>query len=111
MQHFASDNYAGFCPESLKYFLEANGSGHEPAYGDDSWTQRVCDRIRDLFETDCEVFFVFNGTAANSLALSALCQSEVSARRSSRPPAWLRQPDPPCNTSPPTTTPASARNP
>lgn len=75
MQHFASDNYAGFCPESLKYFLEANGSGHDFAYGDDSWTQRVCDRIRDLFETDCEVFFVFNGTAANSLALSALCQS------------------------------------
>ena len=75
MQHFASDNYAGFCPESLKYFLEANASGHEQAYGDDSWTQKVCDRIRDLFQTDCEVFFVFNGTAANSLALSALCQS------------------------------------
>ena len=31
--------------------------------------------IRDLFETDCEVFFVFNGTAANSLALASLCQS------------------------------------
>ena len=75
MQHFASDNYAGFCPESLKYFLEANGSGHEPAYGDDSWTQRVCDRIRDLFETDCEVFFVFNGTAANSLSLAATGES------------------------------------
>ncbi|TMS56850.1 low specificity L-threonine aldolase [Imbroritus primus] len=75
MQHFASDNYAGFCPESLTYFLQANGSGHEPAYGDDSWTQRVCDRLRALFETDCEVFFVFNGTAANSLALAALCQS------------------------------------
>ncbi|HBD39416.1 MAG TPA: threonine aldolase, partial [Cupriavidus sp.] len=28
MQQFASDNYAGFCPESLKYFLEANASGH-----------------------------------------------------------------------------------
>lgn len=65
----------GLCPESLKYFLEANASGHELAYGDDSWTQRVCDRIRDLFQADCEVFFVFNGTAANSLALSALCQS------------------------------------
>mgnify|MGYP000949291886 CR=1 FL=1 len=77
MQHFASDNYAGFCPESLKYFLEANGSGHEQAYGDDSWTQKVCDRIRDLFQTDCEVFFVFNGTAANSLALSALLPSFI----------------------------------
>jgi threonine aldolase len=31
--------------------------------------------IRDLFETDCEVFFVFNGTAANSLALASCCQS------------------------------------
>ena len=35
----------------------------------------VCDRMRELFQTDCEVFFVFNGTAANSLALAALCQS------------------------------------
>ncbi|MCA3210176.1 MAG: threonine aldolase, partial [Cupriavidus sp.] len=34
MQQFASDNYAGFCPESLKYFLEANATGHEKAYGD-----------------------------------------------------------------------------
>jgi threonine aldolase len=31
--------------------------------------------IRDLFETQCEVFFVFNGTAANALALASLCQS------------------------------------
>lgn len=74
-QQFASDNYAGTCPEALKYFLEANASGHEVAYGDDRWTQRVCDAIRTLFETDCEVFFVFNGTAANSLALASLCQS------------------------------------
>jgi len=75
MQHFASDNYAGICPEALTALIEANNSGHEPAYGDDSWTQGVCDRIRDLFQTDCEVFFVFNGTAANSLALASLCQS------------------------------------
>ena len=31
--------------------------------------------FRKLFETDCEVYFVFNGTAANSLALASLCQS------------------------------------
>ena len=74
-QHFASDNYAGICPEALAALVEANTSGHEPAYGDDSWTARVCDRIRELFQTDCEVFFVFNGTAANSLALASLCQS------------------------------------
>ncbi|WP_339472329.1 threonine aldolase family protein, partial [Pseudomonas sp. EL_65y_Pfl1_R83] len=27
------------------------------------------------FDTQCEVFFAFNGTAANSLALASLCQS------------------------------------
>lgn len=74
-QQFASDNGAGMCPEALAAFLRANESGHEVAYGDDTWTQQVCDRIRDLFQTDCDVFFVFNGTAANSLALASLCQS------------------------------------
>ena len=73
-QHFASDNYAGICPEAVQALLAAN-IGHEPAYGDDRWTQKATDLIRELFETDCEVFFVFNGTAANALALSSLCQS------------------------------------
>src|SRR3546814_11483023 len=49
--------------------------GHDRAYGDDQWTARAADHFRALFETDCEVFFAFNGTAANSLALSSLCQS------------------------------------
>lgn len=74
MQQFASDNYAGIAPEALSALLGAN-TGHAPAYGDDPWTQRVADRLRALFETDCDVYFVFNGTAANSLALAALCQS------------------------------------
>ncbi|AWI81417.1 threonine aldolase [Parazoarcus communis] len=74
MQHFASDNYAGICPEAMEAFVSANAA-HAPAYGDDEWTRRVSERLRDLFETDCDVYFVFNGTAANSLALAALCQS------------------------------------
>jgi threonine aldolase len=53
---------------------EAN-DGHEVAYGHDAWTQRAADRIREVFETNCEVYFVFNGTAANSLSLASLCQS------------------------------------
>jgi threonine aldolase len=32
-------------------------------------------KLREFFEYDCDVFFVFNGTSANSLALSACCQS------------------------------------
>ena len=74
-EHFASDNYAGICPEALHWFLEANASGHQPGYGEDEWTQRVSDRLRELFQTDCDVYFVFNGTAANSLALASMCQS------------------------------------
>lgn len=74
-QHFASDNNAGIAPAALAALLAADASGHEPSYGEDRWTAEVCDRMRRLFETDCEVFFVFNGTAANSLALASLCQS------------------------------------
>ncbi|HLD66056.1 MAG TPA: low specificity L-threonine aldolase [Pseudomonas sp.] len=73
-QQFASDNYSGICPEAWAAMEQAN-RGHERAYGDDQWTARAADHFRALFETDCEVFFAFNGTAANSLALSALCQS------------------------------------
>lgn len=73
-RHFASDNYAAVCPEAWAAMTEAN-SGHEVSYGNDSWTQKASDLIRQIFETDCEVFFVFNGTAANSLSLAAICQS------------------------------------
>ncbi len=74
IQQFASDNYSGICPEALQMFQEAN-KGHHRAYGEDSWTRRASDMIREIFETDCEVFFVFNGTAANSLSLASLCSS------------------------------------
>ena len=73
-QQFASDNYSGICPEAWAAMEQAN-HGHQRAYGDDEWTARAADYFRKLFETDCEVFFAFNGTAANSLALSSLCQS------------------------------------
>jgi threonine aldolase len=73
-RQFASDNYAGICPEAWSAMEQAN-QGHVPSYGDDHWTQQAADRIRDIFETRCEVFFVFNGTAANSLSLASLCQS------------------------------------
>ena len=73
-RQFASDNYAGICPEAWDALLAANRS-HMPAYGDDPLTQRASDALRELFETDCEVFFVSSGTAANALALASLCQS------------------------------------
>ena len=72
-RQFASDNWAGMCPEALAAMVEAN-AGHAPSYGDDAWTSRAAEMIRELFATDCAVHFVFNGTSANSLSLAALCQ-------------------------------------
>jgi len=73
-RHFASDNYAGICPEAWAALQEAN-QGHAVSYGEDVWTARAADLIREVFEMECEVFFVFNGTAANSLSLASLGQS------------------------------------
>jgi threonine aldolase len=73
-RQFASDNNAGICPEAWAALAEAN-TGHAVGYGDDGWTKMASDMIREVFETNCEVFFVFNGTAANSLSLASLCQS------------------------------------
>ncbi len=71
---FASDNYAGICPEAWQAMEQAN-SGFATSYGDDAWTLSACNALREFFETECEVFFAFNGTAANSMALASLCQS------------------------------------
>jgi len=71
---FASDNTAPMCPEAWSAVERAN-AGSEASYGNDPWTARACDLIRQMIDGPAEVFFVFNGTAANSLALAAMCQS------------------------------------
>ena len=71
---FASDNTAAICPEALAALRDAN-VGEAASYGEDRWTAQLCERVRDLFEVDCDVYLVFNGTAANALALAQLCQS------------------------------------
>src|SRR5437879_386626 len=71
---FASDNVAPICPEAWAALQEANAHC-APSYGEDRWTARVCDRIREIFETDCDAYFAFTGTAANALALAQLCKS------------------------------------
>src|SRR5215510_12444878 len=73
-QQFASDNNAGMCPEALDALLRANAEPHAVGYGGDPWTERACDKLRALFETDCAVFLVFSGTAANALALAHMCR-------------------------------------
>ena len=68
---FASDNNAGVHPEVLKAIGEAN-RGHAVGYGDDPYTASVVQKFKQRFGPDIEVFFVFNGTAANCLSLKAL---------------------------------------
>jgi threonine aldolase len=68
---FASDNFSGAHPEVLAAIAGAN-DGHTPAYGEDPWTERARALFRDHFGDAAEAFPVFNGTAANVLALDAL---------------------------------------
>jgi threonine aldolase len=70
---FASDNNAGVHPSILRAMERVN-SGHEIAYGDDRYTQAVLKKMKSIFGEDSEIFFVFIGTAANVLGLSAMTQ-------------------------------------
>src|SRR3954468_1085194 len=70
---FASDNTAGICPEALAALQSAN-AGRVPSYGDDAYTTEAKRRLNELFERECDVFLVFNGTAANAVVLAALCE-------------------------------------
>lgn len=71
---FASDNNAGVHPHILKAMASVN-EGHTIAYGDDPYTAKAEEAIREIFGEEAGVFFVFIGTAANVLGLSSLTQS------------------------------------
>ena len=71
---FASDNAAGICPEAWSAISEANDRC-VGSYGDDPYTEEACQLLCEVFEKDVDVYFVFNGSAANSLALASICQS------------------------------------
>jgi threonine aldolase len=70
---FASDNQAGVHPAVLEAIGAAN-EGHAAGYGHDEWTERVQGRFREHFGESALAFPVFNGTAANVLALRACCR-------------------------------------
>lgn len=74
LRGFASDNNAGVHPHILKAIAEAN-VGHVIAYGDDEYTAQAVQVFRKHFGKECEVFFVFNGTAANVLGIKAITRS------------------------------------
>jgi threonine aldolase len=71
---FASDNYAGVHPEIMDALIRAN-SGHAASYGADDFTAEAISKFKEFFGNHIEVFFVYNGTGANVLGLSAIAQS------------------------------------
>lgn len=71
MHDFASDNHAGAHPEVLEAIVAAN-EGHAGAYGADGWTEGAAEAFRRHFGPDARAFAVFNGSAANVLAIDAL---------------------------------------
>jgi threonine aldolase len=74
MRAFASDNYAGAHPEVLAAIAAANAD-HAVSYGADPWTARAQELLRLQFGATAQPWLVFNGTAANVLALGALTRS------------------------------------
>ena len=68
---FFSDNAAAACPEAMAAIEAANRL--DTAYDGDRWSARLDDAFSELFETRVTALWVATGTAANALALAALC--------------------------------------
>lgn len=68
---FFSDNAAAACPEVLAAIAAANRI--DTAYDGDAWSKRLNGAFSDLFGAEVEALWIATGTAANSLALAALC--------------------------------------
>lgn len=68
---FFSDNAAPAHPKVLEAIAAANQL--DTAYDGDEWSRRLDGAFSHLFETNVRAFWVTSGTAANCLALAALC--------------------------------------
>lgn len=68
---FSSDNAASAHPKVLAALAAAN-EGNVSSYGDDPWTARLKEHMSELFGREVWVFPVLTGTAANTIALSAI---------------------------------------
>jgi threonine aldolase len=71
---FASDNNAGVHPEVFKEMMNVN-TGHVIGYGNDPYTEKAKGIFRQHLGDECEVFFVFTGTAANVLGITSVTRS------------------------------------
>lgn len=70
---FFSDNAAPAHPKVIEAIAEANRL--DTAYDGDEWSKRLDGAFSDLFGREVRALWVTTGTAANCLALAALCPS------------------------------------
>src|SRR6476469_3301911 len=68
---FFSDNAAAAHPKVIEAIIASNQV--DAAYDGDEWSKRLDKAFSDLFETEVRALWVTTGTAANCLALAALC--------------------------------------
>ncbi len=71
MTSFASDNYSPAHPDVLAA-LAAASAGHEVSYGEDPWTARLQDAVRERFGHGAVAYPVLTGTGANVVALMSM---------------------------------------
>jgi threonine aldolase len=69
---FVSDNAAAAHPKVIEAIAAANRP--DIAYDGDAWSRRLDGAFSELFETEVRSFWVTTGTAANCLALAAMCR-------------------------------------
>ena len=74
MTIFSSDNVTPACPEIIEAINQAN-YGDVDSYGFDKWSKNLNNKFSELFEKEVKIFTAVTGTAANSLALSAITPS------------------------------------
>lgn len=71
LRTFASDNAAPAHPAILRAVERAN-EGHAISYGADPWTAAANEQFIELLGDGIDVYYTYNGTGANVIALSTL---------------------------------------
>jgi len=75
---FGSDNWSGAAPEISEALLR-HSQGLSEAYGISDLDKTVEQKFNQIFETECAVYFVGTGTAANSIAMADNCKINAAA--------------------------------
>ncbi len=71
---FGSDNHSGVHPDIFKAIESAN-KDYTISYGGDKYTKSAIKKFKEHFGVNIDVFFVYNGTAANILGLKNVTDS------------------------------------